>query len=168
MAFKVEVKGLNAIEKKIKDLKTNAQKEVKKSLKAAAALMKEDIVETIESGNSPVKGNRRFKGYSENYKDDINDGRYSRYGKKIRPVNLKLSGRMLKSIAARLTNNGFVIYFTSKLAKIHSTEGPGGHAEYIRKVTPTGSEQWKASVMLRAEKYIAKTITTKILNNLRR
>lgn len=142
--------------------------EMRAHYREAANIMKSDIVDTIQRGNSPVKGNTRFKNYSPAYRNAINKGRYSQYGKRVRPVNMKLSGRMLGSIAARVLSNGFVVYFTNFLAKIHSTEGPGGKRNYIRKVAPFNNDSWKTSVLQNAKNFLTDKCIRKVASKLRR
>ena len=52
---------------------------------------------SLERGISPVRGERRFAAYSASYTKAIKAG-WLEYEKKVRPVNLILSGRMLRSI----------------------------------------------------------------------
>ena len=107
--------------------------------------------ETISSGNSPVKGYKRFQDYSPSYKNAIRKGRYSRYSKRQRPVNLTLSGKMLRSFISRMTKTGFSVYFTSELAKYHNVEG-AGRSKVIRRILPTGNEKFKRAIMSNLEK----------------
>ena len=175
------------MQEELRKIELTVPLEMRSKFKQAADLMKEDIVKTIERGNSPVKGNKRFVDYSENYKKQIFgletwrtiNGRKVKMrptardlkkfqGKRIRPINMKLSGRMLKSIAARFNLRGFTIYFTSKLAKIHSTEGPSGKRDAIRKVAPFGNEKWKPSVIRRAKEFLERETLKKVVIKLRR
>lgn len=104
--------------------------------------IKREIVEIIKRGQSPVQGGRgqtgesaRFVRYSPSYSRSIQDGRYSSLGKKLRPVNLTLTGRMLQSIKSRLLFNGFSVWFTSPIAKYHTVEG-AGRSKVKRKMLP--------------------------------
>ena len=56
-----------------------------------------------------------------------------RFGKKLSPVNLTLSGNMLRSIFTRTTDKGFEIGFSSKLAFYHQN-GEGNLP--VRKLLP--------------------------------
>lgn len=110
------------------------------------------IVETIQRGQSPVEGGQgqtggqsRFTDYSPSYKKMITSatkktgkhrpGRKRRMGsylnvmaangKRLRPVNLKVTGVLLRSIKAMQIRNGFKIWFSDKKAKWHTVEGVG-------------------------------------------
>ncbi len=186
--IKIDLKAINNIKEELAKIRLTVPYEMKRRYKVASNIMKKDVVKTIERGQSPVKGQKRFVDYSQNYKDAIQgkiayrstpDGKpyrinpmeedYDRFrNKKLKPINMTLSGRMLKSIAARITQNGFTVYFTSKLAKIHSTEGPGGREDKIRKVVPTGTEKWRASVLTNAKAYLERKTINNVIAKLRR
>lgn len=107
----------------------------------------EDIVlERISKGISPVLGQGRFKPYSDSYKKQIRKGRYR--GKSIRPVNLYLTGEMIKTFFVNPKGNGFRIGFTSDLADVHNRLGPRGKREFIRRLLPTiPGEQFTKSII---------------------
>ena len=56
----------------------------------------------IRKGNSPVKGERRFKGYAAQRREAKSDyprgNKFKKLGKRVRPVNLKLTGDMLSDL----------------------------------------------------------------------
>jgi len=133
----------------------------------AADQLKKDIVSTIKTGNSPVKNFRRFQGYSPSYRQAINRGRYRRYNKRLRPVNLTLSGRMLKSIASRLTTEGFMIYFTSRLVKYHNDLG-AGRSRVKRRILPRDNEVFKRSVMIKSIEILTESVENLLAKKLRR
>jgi len=186
--IKINKKAIQVLQEDIARIQLTVPLEVRTKFKQAADIMKKDVVETIERGNSPVAGQRRFVDYTDNYKAAIQgekawrstpDGKpfqvnpmsedYEMFsGKKLRPVNLKLSGRMLKSIAAKITSRGFTVYFTSKLAKIHSTEGPRGKTASIRKVSPFNNERWKPSVVRNAKEFLERETLKRVIAKLRR
>lgn len=157
-----------------RDLRKIKREVVKASGKEAAEELKRDIVKTIESGNSPVKGQKRFEKYSDSYQTAIKDKRYP--GKRIRPVNLKLTGELLRSIASRVTTLGITIFFTKKvksklgtknLAEIHSFEG-AGKSKTIRMIIPEKDGDFKTSVKLNATNTIKKTTEKIVRKYLRR
>lgn len=84
--------------------------------------LKKRVVEFIENGISPVKGKGRFLDYADSYKDKIRK-RKLKENKKLRPVNLKLSGKMLRSLKIRGTKEGFTLFFADIKAKYHDTNG---------------------------------------------
>ena len=136
----------------------------------AAELMKEDIVKSIERGNSPVDGEGRFEKYSSSYINAIKKGRIP--SKRARPVNLKVTGELLKSIASKITSTGFKIFFRKKvngkdLAGIHSFEG-AGKSKTIRMIMPDKDGDYKRSVKLRADKLLIKVTNDVLVRHLRR
>lgn len=167
MKIKIDTKGLT-IARDTRNILEAAEKKAQTTFaKQAAEQMKKDVVDTILRGNSPVKNFKRFEPYSDSYKSAIRKGRYRAFGKLLRPVNLKLSGRLLKSIAARQTLKGFTIYFTNKLAKIHSILG-AGKKKVIRKLFPSGNEKWKESVVAGAKEIITNATEKEIAIKMRR
>jgi len=103
------------------------------------------VVENIQGGISPVEGAGRFVNYSDSYRNAISKNRYSKFNKKLRPVNLTLSGDMLKSIYTQKTSEGFLIGFKDELAHIHTVEG-AGKSKTIRKLLPQGSEYFSNAI----------------------
>lgn len=132
---------LSDLGKKLKELTTDKLKQAIENANrqwtaVMATELKTTIVKTIQSGMSPVEGVGRYKGYSESYSEAIREGRYRQYGKKLRPINLTLSGTMLRSIKARQGKDNLTIYFSSPIAKYHDEEG-AGKAKVIRRMLPS-------------------------------
>ena len=114
--------------------------------KEASEEVKKEIIKSIEEGMSPVKGVGRYEPYSESYKEAINKGRYSAYNKKTNPVNLKLSGKLHKSIRTRITKTGFSIWFTDRKFTYHNDLG-AGKSRVIRPILPTGAgERFRSKI----------------------
>ena len=138
-------------------VKTNfsaAKKDIERFRRQGKAVLKDlyekEITESIERGVSPVKGQGRFVQYSESYKDEIRAGRFRDLGKRIRPVNLKLTGELLKSLIVKVTNKGIKISFDNKLANIHNKEG-AGKSKTVRRLLPTeDGEEFNRSITIRA------------------
>jgi phage gpG-like protein len=101
------------------------------------------IEQLILKGISPVYGKRKFQRYSSSYIDQIkgkvkfftNKRTMTVYAvhpekkkfqtglgqeKKLRPINLKLSGKMLDSLNLKTKNNSAVIGFSDEKAKFHN------------------------------------------------
>jgi len=116
----------------------------KKWSKASPSIVIKNMKKAITSGNSPVKGHGRFPNYSSSYSGQIKKGRYKEYGKKLRPINLTLTGQMLRSLISRRTSSGFTVYFTSPIAKYHNDLG-AGRSKVIRRLLPLAgsTEQFK-------------------------
>ncbi len=121
MGAKVTLKLKGKEYKNMKSLWTRQMSLVRmKYFEKLKTTMKRDIIENhILLGKSPVKG-QRFAPYTDSYKKAIRAGRYARFGKNTSPVNLKLSGDMLKSFRMNLTKKGIVIAFKDKKAKWHN------------------------------------------------
>jgi hypothetical protein len=138
---KVDFKNAKALEK---IFITEAKKKLPR-------LIKNEVINSIESGVSPVQGKGRFKRYSKSYRDVIRDkaayrtinGRVIRFNankrnkqkikdlnqdfrdsqrpaKKISPVTMRVTGKMLSSFFVRKIVRGFAFGFRSKLAVYHN------------------------------------------------
>ncbi len=90
-----------------------------------------EINRQIQSGLSPVEGVARYKEYSDSYKRYIEendgvvkgtDGKWNT-GKRIRPVNLYVSGTMLGSQVVTNNDDRINIKYTSKFAGYHNDGG---------------------------------------------
>ena len=130
-----------------------ARKDIEKFKRVAKAKlsvqMHKEITESISRGVSPVKGEGRFVKYSIAYLRQIAAGRYRHNGKKRRPVNLKLTGELLRSLFVRVTKRGLSISFDNKLADIHNRLG-AGKSKVIRRMLPTNSgEQFNRRITKR-------------------
>lgn len=81
-----------------------------------------------------------------------------RYGKRERPVNLTLSGDMLDSLEAKVRGFTVFVRFKSKLAKMHTTEGPGGNKDKIRKLLPQQGEAFSFSIFRALKEILIKNL----------
>lgn len=129
----------------------------------AAPVLKKMIINQIVLGVSPVAGYAKYKQYSESYLNAIGAGRYSRWSKKETPVNLTLSGRMLRSIKARpLKKGGFTLWFSDEKAKYHNDEG-AGKARTIRKMLPGQGEFFSDVINLKLEEQLVIAVKKNLL-----
>ena len=104
-------------------------------IKAAANELQVRVVEEIEQGRSPVARQGRFTRYSESYRKAIRKGRYP--NKRVAPVNLKLTGKLLRSFfVTPLGTNRVRIGFDNFLADIHNRQG-AGKSKTVRRMLPT-------------------------------
>lgn len=71
--------------------------------KAMAEEVLDEMQSLIAKGISPVRGEGRFTGYSESYPSKWHQ---RTYGKKKRPVNLRLSGDMLSNLTYKIVKVG--------------------------------------------------------------
>lgn len=125
------------------------------------------IVDYIQKGISPVKmksakiqntGNKnRFIEYSELYKSGMGKGKSDMRAKRQRPVNLTLTGKMLKSIKSMKKKNSVKIWFSDKKAVYHNDEG-AGKAGVIRRMLPREGEQWAVKIERKIVEALEKAI----------
>jgi hypothetical protein len=110
--------------------------------KALQQELKKEVIDSLNRGISPVKGEGRLVKYSDSYLEAIKKKRvYADDGrivttKKKRPVNLKLTGKLHESIFSYIRGNSIVLGFKNKLADIHNRLG-AGKAGTIRRILPT-------------------------------
>lgn len=104
--------------------------------------------DVISSGKSPILGKGNFEPYRGQYRSRIQRyGRIDGYSKKLRPVNLTLSGKFLESLkgTAEKVRNGYaaVIGFSDKKSQKKEQghrEGANGQAE--RPIIPQSGEKF--------------------------
>lgn len=143
----------------------NSVKDVKKIFaKTAPPLVKDQILDDLSSGVSPVRG-KRFEKYSKAYKDQIKKGRYSSDGKSVSPVNLKLSGDMIKTLFVKV-KSGFLnkkltmeVGFSSFLAKVHNNLG-ASKKKVIRRIVPKTGEKFNTKITNIIQKELKDAIST--------
>lgn len=127
----------SGVTKKIrKDIKARATKALK-SPKFEDVMRKAVVDDHILKGKSPVRGKGRFPKYSDSYKKQIRRN-LKAFGKKVRPVNLKLSGQMLSTFFVKVTGLKMNIGFTDELAEYHNT---GNDKLPRRAILPTKSNE---------------------------
>ena len=127
------------LEKRVNDAH---KKTFKKWQDRAKKEIKVEMLDYISKGKSPVAKEGRYQKYSDSYKKQIKgqlsffkmDGKTipfkpngpthpQKYGKKVTPVNLSVTGKMLKSLKSRATIKGISVWFSSKIAKYHNGDG---------------------------------------------
>ena len=105
----------------------------------------------IASGQSPVKGNGRFQGYSDSYLKAIRDRLNASDGKTVRPVNLNLSGKMLDAYGYRANSNSVTVGIMTATNSIEN-EIAGYHNDGTdkmpqRQLVPKEGEEWAVKIM---------------------
>lgn len=124
------------------------------------------IKETIQKGSSPVakggkdgtSGRIRFEGYSDSYKKQISKGYHSDKGKKLRPVNLTLTGDMLRSLVAKAGMKSVRIFFRDSKAVYHNEKG-AGKSKVIRRLLPRdGQDSFNPSITRKLREILVKQI----------
>lgn len=117
------------------------------------------IISTIESGRTPVqRGARgvqkpRYDAYSDSYKDGMGKGKLQ--NKRQRPVNLKVTGDLHRSIRTRKTKDFVRVWFTDAKAKYHDKLG-AGKKKVIRRLVPNPQKGEKFNA--RIQKLIVKAV----------
>ena len=143
----VKIKGLIKLEKKLTKMLPDARTEFAKEMKRSIV---DIIVEKIVSGLSPVKGQNRYKRYS--------DGYAKTKGRK-EPVDLVGTGQMLNDMVAKQTNNGSVIVeFRGKSKKLAGYHNSGAGNNPQRKILPSGREVFKSDIMKKIRDILQKAI----------
>jgi hypothetical protein len=140
-SVKINIREIYRLPKELKkDLLGKIKKAESRWVKPAIDLSKELVDKSIEKGISPVKGGgaqtgnkARFEKYSEAYQKMIRRKIFP--NKKIRPVNLELSGKMRRSLKGRRTKDGFYLFYSDKKANYHSSEGVG-KKRVVRRMLP--------------------------------
>jgi len=146
--------------KQLKKHIIKVQKEVIK--KRSLAPIQIGIIRSILRGVSPVKGKGKFKRYSKSY---INQIRTAALGipKNTSPVNLKLSGQLLKSFfikgkIKRKKGAELEIGFKDELADIHNRRG-AGKSKVVRRMLPTkAGEQFTRRINTTIQKIFQRAI----------
>ena len=125
----------------------NVQRSISKDVNRAAVngvvkdrvLIENEIIATILSGTSPVKG-KSFKQYSKNYADRAKGGNR-------KPVNMMVTGDMLDSLQVKRSGKSISIAFKSKIAVFHDKLG-AGLSKVIRRLLPDSSkgETFKSNI----------------------
>jgi len=139
-----------------------------KFFKEVKEFIKDEIVGSIERGVSPVhkggedgsSGKLRYKDYSDSYKRQI-DKKQLETSKKRRPVNLKLTGKLLNSLKARISGDAVKVWFTDAKAKYHNELG-AGKSKIIRRLLPKTGEQFNAGIRKRIVKALKDAIRLSI------
>lgn len=157
----------NDIDKLIRTFKAIPTQSVNSATKRAAGKAGvTEMQELISGGVSPIKGRGRFPGYKKSYKDRIRRGGGDFSSKSIRPVNLRLSGKFLKSLNFKELRNGISIGFygqeASRSAKKESGHRFGTNRQRKRPIIPRGSENLAASVSDKISQVLEKAIVQKI------
>lgn len=114
-------------------------------------LIEKEIIATILSGRSPVRG-KRWRDYSEKYADRFKQG--SR-----RPVNMLRTGKMLDSLEVKQVRGrpGLLIRFNSPIAIFHDREG-AGKSKVIRRLLPRSRERFKDNIQVLIDRLLRSVV----------
>jgi len=115
--------------------------------------IKEDVLRRIKRGSSPVAGEGKYQKYSDSYKKQI---KYIK-NKNVRPVNLKVTGKMLDSFKIKKLRKGISFIFTDPKAIYHDELG-AGKSKVIRRMLPRDNERWYRPIQKRIDEAIKRGI----------
>jgi hypothetical protein len=137
---------------------------IKQSGDEVGKVIVDDVKANLKRGTSPVEGEGRFVEYSDSYKEQMKGkGKVASYGKKQRPVNLYLSGAMVKSLHYIVEKTKIIIRFEDPKAYIHTVLG-AGKSKVIRKALPQGNENLSRTVLNKVKKILSEGIKTAVAN----
>jgi len=128
---KVRIKNIKGFTTSfVKSFNKRMSKNISREPKAE---IEEEIIITILSGRSPVKG-KQFKQYSKKYADREKGGAR-------KPVDMNQTGKMLDSLVVKQIRGkpGIFIKFRDNLAVIHNKLG-AGKSKVIRRLLPNFSK----------------------------
>ena len=109
------------------------------------------MLASIKKGISPITG-RRFRGYK-------NPDRYPGRLKRPRPVNLKLTGKFLKSLSARVSRDEIILFFRGRKSNlIEEGHRKGANSQRKRPILPQGEETFSRSIRLAIDKKLQQII----------
>lgn len=129
LAFKIKVDA-SKLKAKYEKFKKEALQEMSKEIGPA-------ILSSISIGKSPVAIKPdKFQDYSKAYNRAIDKGYYPNKTKK--PINLKLTGKLLNSLIVKLLPDRINIRFDNEKFVYHNNEGVG-KAKVKRRMLPTES-----------------------------
>ena len=115
----------------------------KRAVLSIKAKFPDEVLELLEDGTSPTQEGPWEAEYSERYKRLIADGKYP--GKTISPVNLKLKGKLYKSLKSKqnVAKGRITFTFTDKKAVAHD-KGLGHLPK--RRLFPESNEKLHANL----------------------
>lgn len=138
------------LEKVVKDeIKKRESATISSWQAGATDILRQEINAAFDRGQSPVEkggtkqtgGRPRYQGYSKLYSLHIKKGYYDQFGKKLRPVNLLLSGKMRNSLIISNIKNGLKLRYTDEKAEYHDRLG-AGKSKVIRRMLPDTGESF--------------------------
>ena len=127
-----------------KQLLSYANKLRRESLKDLKNKLKPEILELMQDGISPTQGGEWYPEYSERYKRGILSGKYK---KSISPVNLKLTGKLHRSLKVKtnVKSGTITLKFTDDKAAKHD-KGLG--VLPVRQLLPNSGQRFHANIRL--------------------
>ena len=120
-----------------RDLRKEALKDLRKKINV-------EITELMADGISPTQGGAWHSEYSQRYKRQIAAGKYR--GKSISPVNLRLTGKMYRSLSAKsnLSKGTMTLKFNDSEKALKHDKGVGRLP--VRRLLPNDGEKFHANI----------------------
>lgn len=153
---------LKALQRKITELGRPLNRSEAKELGSTTV---KEMKKLIAVGSSPIRGKGRFKAYRGGYRRQIRKtGRVAGKAKKLRPVNLKLTGAFLKDLKGNVVKQGTkgftasVGYRKGKQQKKEKGHRDGKFGQAERPTIPEGSETFAVTISQKIIKIIDKAI----------
>ena len=125
----------------------------------------------IRKGISPIRGKGRFPGYKPSYEAAIRSGRFP--GKRLKPINLKLTGQFLRSLRSTSKKRGknfraIVGYFNRKAAVKEQGHRVGANQQRKRPTIPQGREQLNVDIQQKLIQILLKDLNKNLTRQFRR
>jgi len=144
----------------LRDLRRRIIASQKEFARSVPKTFGKDINDEIQAGKSPVKGKARFSRYKPSYTQAIKKKRLPEKNKRIRPVNLTLSGDMLKTQRIRQTGRKVNVKYTSPIAVFHNEGTPNMDR---RAILPDGREEFSRTLTNKLVRQAQKAVDKKLI-----
>ena len=134
------------------EIKEQFKKDLPRPLTQA---IEKDILKSISPNRS-----KQFPRYASGY------GKAKKKAGHPRTVNLKLTGKMLKSLTAiKRRGKPLEVEFKDEKAIYHNTTGPGGNKKKIRRILPSEPEEKFNSKITNLLSNVLKRLVFRIIKN---
>lgn len=122
----------------------------KRNLEELGRVAVDEMRKSLQRGISPVRGSRRLETYSKSYTEAIKKG-YLEKSKRVRPVNLILSGEMLRALEYKAERNLLEVgIWDSEMAERASFHQDGTPNMPQRRFIPTERDEYLTVTIDRA------------------
>ena len=152
MPAKVNIKFSS--DKNIRKIQTDYSKKLPR-------ILKRSILSEISKGISPVrsgtKKGRWDKPYSPSYIKAIREGRIG-HGKATTPINLKVTGKLWRSLNVVQRLNSVRATFKSKIADFHNRRGAGASGAIRRMLPDRKGENFNRTIEIKMDLLLRKVV----------
>ena len=150
---KIDNAAMKKVLNKIEELSSPIDQTTAKKLGDRIVSMMKDVVSV---GSSPILGRGKFEAYRGEYRRRIQKYGYihtdeGKVSKRLRPVNLKLTGKFLEALkyTVKKTTNGYATtigFFESKNQKKEEGHRKGANGQAERPIIPQGGEKFSTVI----------------------